>query len=163
MHVGARGALELRKTIKTAITFAFFYIILSNLRYWFILMLPLIWYCQTSMKARACTWTWRIVKKLTNFCDYMSFSDLSKISIDSRACAWAGIWLNENLNPCNCFIFQGNKLKFRMLTNISNHYDMLMPKITSARVCTCIKLWLADTKMSILLYIWHCNRCLTCW
>ena len=144
-------------------------------------MLPLIWYCQTSMKARACTWTWLwlletisvktskvldvLLKKLTNFCDYMSFSDLSKISIDSRACAWAGIWLNENLNPCNCFIFQGNKLKFRMLTNtcISNHYDMLMPKITSERVCTCIKLWLADTKISIVLYIWHCNRCLTCW
>ena len=33
MHVGARDARELRNSIKTAITFPFFNIFLSNLRY----------------------------------------------------------------------------------------------------------------------------------
>ena len=38
---------------------------------------------------------------------------LKKIT-NSHACVWAAIWLIENLNGCNFFIFQGNKLRFRM-------------------------------------------------
>ena len=54
MHVGASDARELRNSI--AITFPIFNISLLNLRYRCILKLPSIWYCQISMKSRACMW-----------------------------------------------------------------------------------------------------------
>ena len=58
MHVGECDVREIRKAIKAALTFTIFSISLSNLRYICILMLLTIWYCQSSMKVDACTWTW---------------------------------------------------------------------------------------------------------
>ena len=63
----------------------------------------------------------------------MSFCDLSQKIINSRACMWAAIGLDENLNDYNFFILQGNKLTFRMLANISKLYIMALPNFTSAR------------------------------
>ena len=66
MHVGARDARELRNSIKTAISII--YIILKF-------------------------WTHNFVYKLLS--DYMSFCDLSKKIINSSACMWAAISLDE--------------------------------------------------------------------
>ena len=50
----------------------------------------------------------RSFKKLCIFScyDYMSFSDLSKRFKNSRTCVWSVIWLNDNLNGWDFFIFE---------------------------------------------------------
>ena len=151
----------------------------SNLRHRCISMLSPIWYCQINLRSRACTCIWLWLAETTfvktkfwthcwetfyiSFYDYMSFSDLYKKFIISIACVWAAIWLDENLNGCNFFIFQTSKLTFRMLTNILNLYIMALPKFTSA--CGCM--WINFDSL-IQEFLSFCKndivfRCLTCW
>ena len=75
------------------------------------------------------------------------------------ACVWAAIWLDQNLNGCNFFIFQGNKLNkhFRMLTNILKKKNLYI-MCTSAHVCTCIKFWFLCFCIDDIVI-----RCLACW